>query len=613
MAAVASLALSLGGGTVATAAAAVSVVITPTFPAAVSVGDQGVATSLQLRNVSDGANASDSLRVDSIFFTPSCGQQGLGFTCPAGSEDPGVFQPSAFAVGRAGTACAGISFSITLVDAPTGRYVLSPSTQLVLGPQAVCTIDFTVNVLKVPTKDAAPATPGVQTAMIATVTATDLTPPSAGITAGSVGTRTTNVLRAVPAISTQVSSSSISLGQSFTDTAVITKPAAGPAVTGTVNFNVYGPGDSTCSGAPVFSSLNRPVTGGTATSGVFTPTAPGVYRVIAVYNGDANYAPVADVCGAANESVVVSSAPTVTTGLPNSVGNTTASLSGTVNPNGVATTFTFEFGTSTAFGSITTPTSAGAGTSPLSVTANLSGLAPNTTYFYRLVATNSSGVTSTGIVRSFRTTGTASPPVALTGAASAITTSGATLNGQVNPRGSQTAYTFEYGTSTAFGSLTPVVALDNADALEPVSATLTGLAPNTTYFYRTVATNAAGTTAGPVSAFSTGPGGVPVVATGAATGVTATSATLNGTVNANGSQTAYTFEYGTTNAFGSISAVESAGSVSGANPFALPITGLSPNTTYLYRIVATNANGTATGQIASFQTAPAPPPPQPSA
>ena len=92
--------------------------ITPNFPAAVSVFDQAVATSLRLQNTSNGANVADSLRVDSIFFTPSCGQQVAQFTCPAGSEDPGVFQPSATASGRAGTACAGVTFTISLVDPP---------------------------------------------------------------------------------------------------------------------------------------------------------------------------------------------------------------------------------------------------------------------------------------------------------------------------------------------------------------------------------------------------------------------------------------------------------------------------------------------------------------
>src|SRR5688500_576209 len=68
MAAAASLALSLGGWTVATASAAVLVSITPNFPVAVSVFDQAVATSLRLQNNSNGAHVADSLRVDSIFF-----------------------------------------------------------------------------------------------------------------------------------------------------------------------------------------------------------------------------------------------------------------------------------------------------------------------------------------------------------------------------------------------------------------------------------------------------------------------------------------------------------------------------------------------------------------
>ena len=98
-------------------------------------------------------------------------------------------------------------------------------------------------------------------------------------------------------------------------------------------------------------------------------------------------------CNDPSQTVVVSAAgssgPTATTGLPNSVGTSTASLAGTVNPNGVATNFVFEFGTSLAFGNITTPGSAGAGTNPVGLTANLSGLSPDTTYYYRVVATNS--------------------------------------------------------------------------------------------------------------------------------------------------------------------------------------------------------------------------------
>ena len=120
-----------------------------------------------------------------------------------------------------------------------------------------------------------------------------------------------------------------------------------------------------------------------------------------------------------------------------------------------------------------------------------------------------------------------------------------------------------------------------------------------------MATNAAGTTAGPVVAFTTGPGGPPVVTTGAASSVTATSAMLNGTVNPNGAQTAYTFEYGTTNAFGSISAVESAGQVSGAQPFALPVTGSGAEHDLPVPDRRDQRQRHDRGAIGSFQTAPA--------
>ncbi len=149
-----------------------------------------------------------------------------------------------------------------------------------------------------------------------------------------------------------------------------------------------------------------------------------------------------------------------------------------------------------------------------------------------------------------------------------------------------------------------MVALDAANAFEPVSATVGGLAADTTYYYRVVATNATGTTAGTMMTFATGPGGAPIVTTGAATRVTATAATLAGSVDPHGSLTTFAFEYGTTNAFGSLSAVDNAGATNGAQAVSLPITGLAPSTTYLFRLVATNANGTTTGAVASFTTGP---------
>ena len=201
---------------------------------------------------------------------------------------------------------------------------------------------------------------------------------------------------------------------------------------------------------------------------------------------------------------------------------------------------------------------------------------------------------------SFSTTGAAAAPVVVTLPVSSSGTSSAVLAGTVNPNGQATAYTFEYGTATSFGSITPVVALDAAIADEPVSATLTGLSPGTTYFYRLIAANATGTSMGVVRSFTTGGGGAPAATTGVATAVTASSATLSATVNPHGSPTSFAFEYGQTTAFGLLSAVDNAGASGSVQPVSLTITGLSPSTTYRYRVVATNAVGTAVGHRAEL-------------
>ena len=193
--------------------------------------------------------------------------------------------------------------------------------------------------------------------------------------------------------------------------------------------------------------------------------------------------------------------PSVATGAAVAITDTSATLAGTVNPSGSFSAYVFEYGPTLSFGSITTPAGAGSGGAAAPVGATLTSLAPNTTYYYRLVAQKRGRhVDGAG---GFRTTGPPQPPIAITGAATDVTSTAATLAGQVNPRGLQTATTFELGTSTSFGAITAVVALDDADALEPVSARLTGLTPNTTYLYRAVATNATGTAVGTDAASST--------------------------------------------------------------------------------------------------------------
>jgi hypothetical protein len=295
------------------------------------------------------------------------------------------------------------------------------------------------------------------------------------------------------------------------------------------------------------------------------------------------------------------SPPAATTGAASAITGTGASVAGSVTPNGLATSYVFEYGTTASFGSISAPASAGSGAAAVPVSATLSGLTAGTTYLYRLVASNSLG-TAVGAVGSFRTTGAGAAPSVVTQAPVSVANTSAVLAGTVNPRGQQAYFTIEYGTTTSFGAITPVVALDNANAVEAVTATATGLTPNTTYLYRIVAINATGTSVGAVMAFTTGPVSAPLVTTGAATNVTATGARLGATVDTRGGQTSFAFEYGKTTSFGSLSAVDNAGAVAGPQTVTLPIAGLTAGTTYVYRVIATNSAGTSIGTVRSFTT-----------
>jgi hypothetical protein len=197
----------------------------------------------------------------------------------------------------------------------------------------------------------------------------------------------------------------------------------------------------------------------------------------------------------------------------------------------------------------------------------------------------------------------AGEPVVSTGNATSITPTSATLNGTVNPEGQSTAYYFEYGTTTSYGSQTPAASAGSGTADVKVMPSVGSLTPNTTYHYRLVATNASGTTLGADVSFKTPKPPAPVVVIRHATNVTQTSATLNGTVNPAGQSTTYHFEYGTTTAYGTGTPTTSAGSGTKATVVSAVIGALAPNTTYHIRLAATSVNGTTFSHDSSFKTA----------
>ena len=94
----------------------------------------------------------------------------------------------------------------------------------------------------------------------------------------------------------------------------------------------------------------------------------------------------------------------------------------------------------------------------------------------------------------------------------------------------------------------------------------------------------------------------PTSVTGSAASISKEAAIVAGSVNPNLQATSYHFEFGTTTGYGDATPVQSAGSVGSATPVSAELSGLAPSTTYHYRLVATNADGTTKGADATFTT-----------
>ena len=282
------------------------------------------------------------MTINTITLVPSCGSG--SFTgngdCTAADADPGVFQLSATGVGEAGTACAGQTFTISTVSgSTTGKQLFTPSSgPVVLQPPgqagSFCRIDFTIDVIKAPTKDAS-AAPGLQTVQIAFAHGVNGTTGDPGSAIGESST-TVNVATPVSEHRGVGGDGRGPTGQRYRH------PLRGdPTRRAALPSRLFGPNDSSCTGAAIFTSVQGVAGNGSYTSSSFTPTLIGTYRWIAAYSGDANNSPVTSPCDAANESVVVSKAtPNLSTHASASVPvggkvTDTATIASGANPTGV--------------------------------------------------------------------------------------------------------------------------------------------------------------------------------------------------------------------------------------------------------------------------------------
>ncbi len=276
-----------------------------------------------------------------------------------------------------------------------------------------------------------------------------------------------------------------------------------------------------------------------------------------------------------------------------------AQLNGNVNANGLSTTVVFEWGTTTAYGQLANATPyTVTGSNIVAVNKSLTSLQSNTTYHYRLKATNAVDITYSDDM-SFTTT--ISAPQLTTNTITNILAFSATSGGNVTYDGGSpvTARGVCYSTSP-----TPTTAnstVPSGTGTGSFVSNITGLSPATTYYVRAYATNAVGTTYGTERSFTT-QSGVITITTTAPSSITTTTATSGGNITADGGSpvTARGICWSTSPSPSVSNSHTTDGSGNGS--FTSAIVGLTINTTYYVRAYATNLVGTSYGNEISFST-----------
>jgi len=267
--------------------------------------------------------------------------------------------------------------------------------------------------------------------------------------------------------------------------------------------------------------------------------------------------------------------PLAVTEAASQVGGRGATLNGTVNPVGSATTYRFEYGPTTAYGSQTTPKSAGAGTTRGAATDSITGLVPGTEYHFRLVA--SRGATEAlGADQTFTTTGTPSPPGQVEGLGAQPGVQAASLDWDNTP----TATGYEIFKREQAGGSYPDTPTDTTTVSEK---TLTGLTAGVAVCFRVRAVNSDGPGPGSDEVCTTPTGPLPATPGG----LTATGGVRSVSLNWGDAQYATGYLVHRRLSTGAYPAFPLAGR--GTSDFG--DSGLSAGTSYCYRVQGTNSYG----------------------
>ena len=310
----------------------------------------------------------------------------------------------------------------------------------------------------------------------------------------------------------------------------------------------------------------------------------------------------------------VQEAPLLSTTAASAITSTTATLNGDITSDGGATIsargFVYAISNADLIIGTTGATNVIVSGTTGDFEKDITGLTAGTTYYYRAYAINSVDTTY-GEVQSFTTSAPVAPtaPTASTTAASNITSTTATLNGNITSDGGAaiTARGFVYATSKADLTIMGATNVTVSGTTGVFNSAITGLTAGTTYYYTAYAINSVDTTYGEVQSFTTLALAKPTTSTAAASAITSTTATLNGNITSDGGAeiTERGFVYAISNAgliIGVTDVTDVTVSGTDLGVFTENITGLTAGTKYYYRAYAINSVDTTYGAVQSFTT-----------
>ncbi len=341
--------------------------------------------------------------------------------------------------------------NITVTGANASSFVFSNSCGSSLAAGADCVIQGNLT----------PAAVGALTAAVTIKSSASGSPQTVTLTGTGVYPAAVTVTPSAP---------SLSRAQALTVAVAVSGASGNPTPTGSVTLTI---GSYTSSPATLTSgSASIVVPAGTLTVGTDT--------IAAAYMPDSLSASIYE-SASGSSSVIVTASPTATaplaaTGAASAITALSATLVGTVNPNGADTHSWFLYGTSnTLSGATQTPSvDFGSTTAADAVSAPISGLSDGTTYFYQLVAQNSVGITS-GSIESFATPDLPHFSV-FTGAGVSVTPGATTGNTSTITVAPFAGFTGTVGLSC---SITPAAASDPPTCSVPASITISGTTAET--------------------------------------------------------------------------------------------------------------------------------------